>query len=97
MVLLRLASGVSCEETASPPSSCSLGLEEGRTCKERWYSLTEGQERAAVGHSDSRNAALGGDDREMRTKTEKPLLIFSGSVFQVSVNYAGLIAIKSNN
>lgn len=83
VVLLRLATGVSCEDTASPPSSCSLRLEEERTSRERWYSLTDGQEGAALGHSDFRKAALGGgeSDREMRTKTEKPLLIFRGSVF----------------
>jgi len=56
-----LATGVLCEEVASPPS-CSLDLDEKRDSKERRYSLTDGQERAAGGHSDCINSDLGGDE-----------------------------------
>lgn len=71
VVLLRLATGVSCEETASPPS-CSLGLEEERASKERWYILTGRQERAALGHFVFRNTALVGDHRVTERWGQRP-------------------------
>lgn len=51
----------------SPP--CSVTLEPERAAKERSYIFTDGQERAALGHSDFRKAILK-ETREMRTKRE---------------------------
>lgn len=57
VVLLRLATGASRIEQALPSTSCSAA---GGcwTPKDRRYVLMDGQERAALGHSDFRKAAL---------------------------------------
>lgn len=66
VVLLRLAAGVLCGDWVlppSPPPSSSLLLGVEPVCRERWYILTGGQERAASEHSPNRKSALRGEDR----------------------------------